>query len=64
MKHLSCKDLGSDCDFVAHGKNNKEVIDKMFKHAATAHPDILANMDEQQKQGMMNQMNSLLNKQK
>ena len=64
MKKLSCKDIGGEgCNFVATGETNKEVIDKMFAHAARAHKDILVKMSESEKRAMMTKMNELLSKQ-
>ena len=42
MKTLACKAFGMDCDFVAKGKNDDEVISKMTDHVKTDHPDKLA----------------------
>jgi len=41
MKRLSCRDMGSDCDFVACGKTEEEVLKKASEHAKTDH-----NMNE------------------
>jgi predicted small metal-binding protein len=47
-KILSCRDVGADCDFVARGATEKEVLDKAAEHGRTAHgmkeipPDLLA----------------------
>jgi len=40
-KRLSCKDVGSDCDFVACGKTEDEIFAKTREHARTEH-----NMNE------------------
>ncbi len=37
MKTLSCRDLGTNCDFVATGESNEEVINKMMEHATKEH---------------------------
>ena len=65
MKSLKCSDLNpdSDCSFEATGETNKEVVDKMFKHASEAHKDKLAGMSEEEKQGMVKKMNETLDKQ-
>ncbi len=36
-KRLSCKDLGSDCDFVACAKTEEELFRKIVKHARIDH---------------------------
>ncbi len=42
MKILSCADLGvADCNFVARGQSEQEVIGKMMSHAKPSHPDLL-----------------------
>jgi len=49
-KVLSCRDVGVDCDFVARGATEKEVLDKAAEHARMAHgmkeikPDVLAKV--------------------
>jgi len=36
-KSLSCKDVGSDCDFVICGKTEDEIFKKAKEHARKAH---------------------------
>jgi predicted small metal-binding protein len=36
-KELSCRDVGVDCDFVARGKDEKEILAKAAEHARKAH---------------------------
>ena len=36
-KRLSCRDVGTDCDFVACGKTEEEIFRKASEHARTAH---------------------------
>ena len=40
-KRLSCRDVGADCDFVACGKSEDEILQKAADHAKTDH-----NMNE------------------
>jgi predicted small metal-binding protein len=40
-KRLSCRDAGVDCDFIACGKTEDEVMRKAADHARTSH-----NMNE------------------
>jgi len=41
IKELSCRDVGVDCDFVARGKDEKEILAKAAEHAKKDH-----NMEE------------------
>ena len=36
-KILKCRDVGMDCDFVARGETNEEVMKQAAEHARTAH---------------------------
>jgi predicted small metal-binding protein len=36
-KILACKDAGADCDFVARGETEEEILRKCADHAKTAH---------------------------
>jgi predicted small metal-binding protein len=36
-KRLSCKDVGSDCDFVICGKTEDEIFDQAKEHARKQH---------------------------
>lgn len=36
-KVLKCKDVGMDCDFVARGKTEEEVLKLAAEHAGPAH---------------------------
>jgi predicted small metal-binding protein len=36
-KSLSCRDVGSDCDFVICGKTEDEIFDKAKEHARKEH---------------------------
>ena len=40
-KTVSCRDVGADCDFVAHGNSEEEIMSQVAEHARTEH-----NMDE------------------
>ena len=40
-KTISCRDVGVDCDFVATGETEQEILQKCSEHARTAH-----NMNE------------------
>ena len=34
---MSCRDVGPDCDFVARGETDEEVMGQVAEHARTAH---------------------------
>jgi predicted small metal-binding protein len=36
-KTVGCRDVGADCDFVARGENEDEVMQKVAEHARTDH---------------------------
>lgn len=37
MKTLSCKDAGANCNYVASGKTEEEVLSKMTEHGKKMH---------------------------
>jgi predicted small metal-binding protein len=37
MKTVSCRDVGVECDFEAHGQTDEEIIKQCEKHARTQH---------------------------
>ncbi len=37
MKDFHCRDAGLDCDFVARGESEKEILEQAGKHAEQAH---------------------------
>ena len=39
MKTISDRELGIDCDFVAEGDTNDEVIENASAHVQSEHPD-------------------------
>ena len=36
-KVVTCKDVGVDCDFVAKGETEQEILQQCSEHARTAH---------------------------
>lgn len=36
-KTVSCRDVGADCDFVARGNNEEEIMQTLSDHARTDH---------------------------
>lgn len=36
-KTMSCRDVGPDCDFVARGESEEEIMGQVAEHARTAH---------------------------
>ncbi len=39
MKTISDKDLGIDCDFIAEGETNSDVVNAATLHIKSEHPD-------------------------
>lgn len=37
MKVISCRDVGVDCDFVARGQTEQEILQRCAEHARSAH---------------------------
>ena len=36
-KKMNCRDVGPDCDFVARGETEEEIMGQVAEHARTAH---------------------------
>ena len=36
-RRMSCRDVGPDCDFVARGESDEEVMGQVAEHARSAH---------------------------
>ena len=36
-RRMSCSDVGPECDFVARGETDEEVMDQVAEHARTVH---------------------------
>jgi predicted small metal-binding protein len=36
-RKMSCRDVGPDCDFVARGESDEEVMGQVAEHARSAH---------------------------
>ena len=36
-KHLSCRDVGVNCDFEVHGETEVEILQKAAEHAKSCH---------------------------
>ena len=36
-RRMSCRDVGPDCDFVARGETDEEIMGQVAEHARTAH---------------------------
>jgi predicted small metal-binding protein len=36
-KTLRCREVGPDCDFVAHAETEEEIMGQVVQHAKTAH---------------------------
>jgi len=37
MKYVTCRDLGKECDYVAEGNSDEEVIQKLGEHGKNVH---------------------------
>jgi predicted small metal-binding protein len=48
-RELRCADLILDCDFVAHGKHDSDVMKKVAEHAKRAHRMIAIGMEIERK---------------
>ena len=48
-KHLSCRDVGVDCDFVVHGNSEAEILQKAAEHAKGCHRGVQMTPEVQQK---------------
>lgn len=46
MKTFACKDLGMNCDFVAKGETEEDVLKQAIEHGQTTHK---SEMDEMAK---------------
>jgi len=60
MKTLACKDMGSNCDFVAKGNTVEEVKSNMMNHVKMEHKDMMDNMSSKEKEDMMKKMDSMM----
>ncbi len=49
MKQLSCRDFGVDCDFVARGKTEEEVMRIGSEHGCKAHGKCEFTPEEKQR---------------
>ena len=48
MLKFECKNLGTNCSYIATGNTMEDVKKSAEKHAQTVHKDMLANMTPQQ----------------
>lgn len=60
MKTLACRDLGTDCDFVARGNTPEEVRNNMLNHAKMEHKEMMDNMSNKERNEMMKKMDSMM----
>ncbi len=55
---LACRDMGMNCDFVANGDTNEEVMKQLSEHGMTVHAEEIQKMnmpkDEMMKMMMSN----------
>ncbi len=58
MKDFHCRDTGMDCDWVARGRNEKEVLDQAGVHAQQAHRMSMTPDLEQRVRGLIHDESS------
>lgn len=49
VRELRCSDLMPGCDFVAHGKDDSEVMKKTAQHAKSVHKMVAIAMEVERK---------------
>ena len=52
MLRFECKELGTNCNYVAKGNTLEEVKKDAMDHAQTMHKDLLSSMSPQQMAGL------------
>lgn len=61
MKSLNCYEVcGVDCGYVAKGMTDREVIRVMFRHGEIHHRELLEDMNEKQRQKIVNKMHDMV----
>lgn len=55
--------MGKDCDFTAEGATKEEVKSKLMAHAMSDHKAEFDGMSQEQKDGMMMKVDSMLDSQ-
>jgi predicted small metal-binding protein len=64
MKFLSCHEIGNfNCEFVATGSTDLEIINKMFAHTEKMHPEFIQRLSNSQIIGLTAMMDSMLSDQ-
>ncbi|OGH11986.1 MAG: hypothetical protein A2857_06070 [Candidatus Levybacteria bacterium RIFCSPHIGHO2_01_FULL_36_15] len=59
-KQLRCKDLGMDCPFSVISPDEQEAMEMGNMHAQKYHSEKMANMTDEQKKEMMEQVKSVI----
>jgi predicted small metal-binding protein len=57
MLKFECKELGTNCNYVAKGNTLEEVKKDALDHAQTVHKDLLTGMSPKQKADMEETLN-------
>jgi len=60
MKQLACRDMGSDCNFVAKGNTAEEVKNNMMNHVKMEHKEMMDKMSRTEKEDMMKKMDGMM----
>ncbi len=58
MKDLHCRDAGMNCDWVARGNSEKEILDQAGRHAQQAHNMNVTPELEQKMRGLIHDESS------
>ena len=61
MKSLNCKEIcANDCDYIAKGLDERELVRIMFHHGEIHHSELLEDINEVQRQKIVNNMHNLI----
>lgn len=58
MKDFHCRDVGPDCDFVAKGQTNDEILKQVARHAQTDHKMTVTPELAKKVEGLIHEDNS------
>ena len=59
MMSITCKDMGVDCRFAAHGATKEEVKKELMDHAKMAHPEVM-DVSEAEMKDMEKRMDEMI----
>jgi predicted small metal-binding protein len=58
MKDFHCRDAGVDCDYVARGQSNDEIVKQASEHSIKVHHEVLDEGMKKQVEGLIHDENS------